>query len=1229
MDRAVLIIVRCPKCDSKYHLDPGLLGKRTRCPNPVCKAIFEVKAEDENGETKPAEAGNSIGPVANPVVEHRSGSVGDLVPLLPAEAADEPESSESQVQTPLTPAEHLDEAITSNPLPPVPLLPAELAESPEERSWSEAPPVRRTPAAQPPLPKPPPAAPPPAPANRATPKPFVRPKPPAPAKPAWESAPPPVRRGGVPQDTSERESASPQTEAVADERVEDVAATTPRSRARWIIAALLFMMVGIGGAVGYSIWSANANSEEARYQKARDLYGAGRYADAADAFGNLEADFPESVLSDTYRFMNDWSRVRANVHRTDTDPADGLNELNHFVEGHAREPYFEPIKPDVGESYARLLEDIAGKLERGLDAQSVDLLETAVQSATKYARSSQLRAYRDQITVARAKLDQQQKRQHVLGFYDELLKRPSKDILVLEDELLKPMRRELPNIDQDAEVQKRHTEVLKARAGLVTWTAKEMLLERPSETSEPSLWIAASTLPPAAAARPAAVAGRVVFALARGVLYALDQDTGAVRWVTRVGIDTTTLPVRLSATATWPEIVLVLSSDPNTLTARDARSGQALWRMALTAPCLGRPLIVDAKAYVPTYDGLVYELDILAGKQLGWFDLGAPLSLGGVRQEGTSFLYFPADERMVFVVDLAKRDQPCATILLSGHPAGSLRSEPVIVSRAALRKDNRLDEAAWPDYLILNQSTGLDSTTVRIFTLPIRPDAPRFPEPQVPGWSWFPPSLSHERLVQVTDEGVLGLIGIKQPGNQDRDLFLEMKYQLPTEKEDARAGRAQVAHATDDDIWVLARGQLRLLHYDRFRQTMVPIWTRPLSLGSPVHASQVEGNVLVLVTQAAEESVCRATAINLDDSASQPSIRWQTQLGLLPTGEPIALGDKLVVLDQGGNLFQFDPKEAAEPGWHGGGERVGSMPAFGTGRLYPVVEKDGRSMNILALDTDSRLSVRSYEPGKKISTRMFGKHPAPAGAPIQTESGLVVALADGRLLHLPKQNTKEREGPEWRARHADRDTHCYLTALDGDDFLVTDGSRGLARWHWTGGNDFEKKTATEDLPGRITAAPLLVPGNQLQVCIADARGTLTLLAEEGKSWKTVRSWKLGGRITAGPFLRGSLVGCVIDRQRLVFVDPAKRGIVWQYGEPDAAIVGIPQSLDGKLIVAHQTGWFVALDPATGKRIGAGHRLGVHVAPATTAVPFGKDRLFVPLTDGTVMLLTQKQLRMTE
>src|SRR5690349_11706425 len=39
--------VTCPRCESKYQLDPAMRGKRMRCPNTICRAVFEVRDDND------------------------------------------------------------------------------------------------------------------------------------------------------------------------------------------------------------------------------------------------------------------------------------------------------------------------------------------------------------------------------------------------------------------------------------------------------------------------------------------------------------------------------------------------------------------------------------------------------------------------------------------------------------------------------------------------------------------------------------------------------------------------------------------------------------------------------------------------------------------------------------------------------------------------------------------------------------------------------------------------------------------------------------------------------------------------------------------------------------------------------------------------------------------------------------------------------------------------------
>src|SRR5262249_20483897 len=233
----------------------------------------------------------------------------------------------------------------------------------------------------------------------------------------------------------------------------------------------------------------------------------------------------------------------------------------------------------------------------------------------------------------------------------------------------------------------------------------------------------------------------VVLALIRGVLYALSESNGQTIWAMRVGIDTSHLPLRVPAASGRPEMVLALSSDTETLTALDIRTGEQLWKYRLGAPCLGQPVIVDLRAYVPTYDGCVHEIELARGQLLGRYDPGQKWGGGGPRQEGTKLVYFPADELCVYVLDVS--DRKCQAILYTDHPSGSLRSEPIVISSGGRNQDDE-------DYLILSQSNGLEAMELRAFALPIAPNAQQLALPapaRVRGWSWFQPYHDPSKIV--------------------------------------------------------------------------------------------------------------------------------------------------------------------------------------------------------------------------------------------------------------------------------------------------------------------------------------------------------------------------------------------------------------------------------------------------------------------------------------------------
>ena len=283
-----------------------------------------------------------------------------------------------------------------------------------------------------------------------------------------------------------------------------------------------------------------------------------------------------------------------------------------------------------------------------------------------------------------------------------------------------------------------------------------------------------------------------------------------------------------------------------------------------------------------------------------------------------------------------------------------------------------------------------------------------------------------------------------------------------------------------------------------------------------------------------------------------------------------------------------------------------------------------------ASQAPAKLRIRTVAPAGASATKTIDLPAAIGGTPALGDGFVLLPLADGVAIRLDLAGGTVTAGPNWRAAGADEQAAGHIVALGGDEFLLTDGSRGLSRVSWPNAKIHERRKKAE-LSHRIIAPPVVLPGiadARPRVCVADASGAVTLL--DGERLERLGHWQMNGKITAGPFVRGTLIVCVVEGKRLVGIDP-ERDERWQ-AHMVSDIVGAPLLVDDMLVVADVSGRFLALrptdgQPTDGQPIGAaGYRLRANVAPDAAPVPFGPGRLLVPLNDGTLLLLPLAKLR---
>jgi hypothetical protein len=1207
------ITVFCPHCQSRYQVEPTLDGKRMRCPNPLCRMVFEAREAEQAAPPSVAPPDDLSSRARGPLV---TGSVGDVIPVLASEAIVSQDDADLDV---------LGDEGELSPLPAV-----ENGDPPLEMQpgmW-EVPPVRAvtTPFLLPP----------------STSKPLILPPTPAVPMPSSSTSLPP----GV---------------AVKE-------ATRPSDKRRRSLALVFVMLAILGGvlAVGtYLVSNQSAASETERFKKAVALYQDQDFEGSMAALQRLLRDYPTSKGRRQYDFLVELSSVREAVYAPRERPEDragALEQVLQFLEINKNDPLLKEYHGDVWHTLVRLSQELTRLAE---EKENEDYLKRARRSweeATKftppnsYSAPETAKKVTEEFTRVDKLLAARAARQNVLDKLRQLAARGDADAVRAGRALAKRSGMEhdaevTPLLDELVKAHRARTVFVPAQLGPLDGKAgPDVARPRPAPTDGfPSFFIAPTVgksyhvgrrtwpllvpEPSRAELGPPARTSNVVLALARGVLYALDGDSGEVRWVRRVGVDTTMLPVHVPASAFQPELFLVLSSDGQSVTAVTADTGCMLWQQGLSGACVGQPVLVDRHLLVPTLTGQVDEIEISGGVLQGSYDLGQPLVVGGVWQPGTSLVYFPADSYSVYVLDVAERS--CAAILYSGHAPGSLRGLPLILGRTAADNGRETAQASRISpvapvtgrlFLLLNLASGAGSVEMHPYALPIQqPDQkPLDLHISVRGDSWAPPWHDAEKLALATDAGLLALYGIRQKGNRERLLFplLQDDYRLEGKNRENNAaissGRALVVYADVENHWVVSGGKLQRLQATftaRSGPGLAPRWPQPIDVGSPRHAGEVhiraDGRVaLILVTQELDGPTCSVRAVDADSG----QVFWRRQLGMVPRTQPAHAGDAVLVSDSTGMLLF----RATQPSPDGSWQPAGTFVETPDKRIGHWMRP--RSEGFVHLSwNESVLDVRLVDTKGGITVRTHPLPAQPLGTPALGSDFVLLPLANGNTLRVPLGEGEATSGPDWRGAGVDESRPGHIVALGNNDFAIADGGRSITRLHWGEANAWEK-IGDAELPQRVLTAPAVL-GNR--VLVADASSAVTML--EGERLAPRRRWSVGADITTGPFVHAGGIGVIVGKNRLIWLDPNQEQSAWEYSFV-APIVGQPELVEGLLLVADLQGGITALDPATGTPVGSGYRLKANEAPASAPLAFGPGQLFVPLMDGTAMVIPMDKLR---
>jgi predicted Zn finger-like uncharacterized protein len=1195
----------CPECQTRFRLQDAMAGKVMRCT--TCQEMFVVRdAGPEAADQIPEPASHTH--VDAPPVVSRSGNVTDFVPVITDVAA---------VQPP-------------RPAPPIVHSPTPVA-PPREVPWV-----------------------------------AQEIKPPASADFRWEESPKanaePAPREVIwsPDVTPPEPSSAPplDLDPVTEVAVEDPPTATARPtrvvrqrrrRLAVLIALIAFVLAGLGAGGFFLV--RYVNEAPIRMMAAgKAEYEAGNWAQARKLFDDIAREHPRHDLAPEARFMSELTSLRQATGAVSNkeDPQPALDEWNKFLKA-AEDESLVPFAAkgvrgvDIWDAGVRLEEDLLAKGAAQAATNDPDGAEKWLTDAGAVERSlgrfrpddaedpprlrSAAAALRGTIEVARKRRSRIEELNQYVGDTDQALA-----------EYIRRAR--AAGLDKEPTVQGQIAAMDARLQSRATYTREPNPIPPTPVPDDGLTSLLFAPRADRADRRQLSWTPAVFFCQARGVLYALDEADGQVRWAARTGLDTDVMPVRVPASDVHPELVLIASNTGNQfgITARGARDGRPLWHQSLAVPCQGPPAVVGPNAYVSLGDpaGTILEVSLATGEIIGRIALGRPLGPTVVARPGTGTLYVPADARAVYVFNVYHQDadgrrlEPVLLgVMNTGHPRGSLRGVPVF--------SNPDPNEPGPKYLVLGQADGLDTMKLRAFRLPEGPDGRPVPDAEVkeipiPGWASFPPHCDGEKVAVVTDQGQFGLYGLALNGNPADDQLFAFPSQ-PNNAGDKRPSRGQVVAAEEGTFWILAGGELRRFRFGVNQREGVRLIPHgdPIPAGEPLQNPQVNArcDTFVVVTQ--EGMTCRATAV---DSRSG-EIVWRRDLGLMAKGDPLRTGDSVLVLDQAGGFYRIDTSKLTrrDVAWLVDENWLVAQPARGYTAVTGLIPgPDGSAVAVLVGDPVKRQLLIRRLAGNAVEDHAFTDKPPPAGQPIVSGTMLLLPLADGIIYRLDLSNPKAplEAGPPWRGERLPVNSVCYLAAISDNEFFATDGARTVVRRRWPPRDKYF------DSPGKLrfvdppAAAPVVLSGSPPWLIVADGQGRLTMVDGNKLALPALKTWRPGANndLPAGPVTDGLRPEKAADGSvriaytvggRLVWLPPDAESAEWVGPAPVKALEGRPVLDGNRLLLTDRAGVVRVADARTGKLTGEEFRLTGSHAFAAAAVPVGANRILVPLADGTVVL----------
>jgi len=864
-----------------------------------------------------------------------------------------------------------------------------------------------------------------------------------------------------------------------------------------------------------------------------------RFAEAIADYEQFLKEYPGDSRADEVRFELGRANVERHMTAASPDWHKAIAEFDRFARANRDEPDFARLRGQFLELASSIASGAAADATRSGSRETLAAASEGRKLFDRYAPADDSKkSARDRLVkgyeAAEAAV---RKREYFEDAATKIEAALAKADLSAAFEIRSNLLTRYPDLASNKRVQKLLADTLDAERKFVKTVEPARRGQAAETTTGPSATDDTLTVVGHTQARAGEVSdGRLIFVVARDVLFGLDAVTGRPLWRRPIGLDLPFFPVEVDAAV--PSL-LAFDSARDDLVLFAKQDGEPLWRSDVGAAIVGPPLVSQGQIDLATSDGRLLRFSLATGELLAGVAfpqrvVGPPVLAG----DGERLVLF-GDRATAYTLDL--RSLAVRAVSFTGQSAGAIVAPPAALGRLVMACENDRLESAVLRAFTVDSDTGMLRQTAaeRVEGVTRQPLVDR----------------GNVLLVPSSPERITAFSVSDDPGRPP--LTRLSSVQIP----DGRDVPTFLVAGPEGMLWE-AGSALRKLRLGPDGFELLPGSIAP---GRHTQPPQESGESLFVARSVASSPAVYVSQADREEMTGT----WRTVIGGSILAAAVS-GDAATLLTDAGQVAVLGRSQPAGfidakalPGWDEASPEPLRATIFGDGRA--VAWRGGQDALLWVMRPGE-------EPGQP--RRLAGSPECP---PISLDGGIVIPspgrlewLSDsGRQVEpflLPVGGGSETQ-PKWRS----------LARLDGDRLIAVDDAgtlRLIAVRPEPASHLAELASTTLDPP---YARPVVAVDGKILVA---ADRSIRLLNPAGL--RPLSETVLDAAVTGGPWVVDGSVFVHTDPAGIVALDGDGLAVQWQV-LLDSPSAGGPVRFGEHWIIASQTGGVVTVDEAGAER----------------------------------------------